>query len=294
LIVASFRFKQVDVFTSRPFLGNPVAVVLGADGLDERQMQSIAAWTNLSETTFVMQPTNPEADYRLRIFSPAGELPFAGHPTVGSAHAVLESGVVGQGASSLCQECIAGVLPLRVEGSGPERKIFVQVPETRLKRDLAGQEQLISQILGAPVASSPAPRALDVGPIWVVAQIEKTETVRGLEPDMAAMAKFSRELGVSGITVFSLDEDGDAAAHVRTFAPAMNIPEDPVCGSASATIGAYLAQTGLLAQTGERYAVSQGTELGRDGRIFVSVQEDGRRIEIGGCAVTVVDGTIEV
>jgi PhzF family phenazine biosynthesis protein len=292
--MTSLRFKQVDVFTDRPFFGNPVAVVIDAEGIADDQMQRIAAWTNLSETTFVLPPSHPEADYRLRIFSPTGELPFAGHPTVGSAHAVLESGFVSPNALALCQECTAGVLPLRVEGSGRERRIFVQVPQTRVVRDLAGQEARIGEILGAPIAASPAPLAVDVGPVWIVAQIEKTASVKKLAPDMAAMAKFSQELGVSGITVFSLEPEGDSAAHVRTFAPAMNIPEDPVCGSASATIGAYLAQTGLLARTGERYAVSQGTELGRDGHIFVSVEDGGRRIEIGGCAVTAIDGTIEV
>lgn len=290
----SFRFKQVDVFTDKPFFGNPVAVVLGAEGLEAEQMQRIATWTNLSETTFVLPPSNPEADYRLRIFSPGGELPFAGHPTVGSAHAVLESGFVSPDAQALCQECAAGILPLRVEGSGSTRKIFVQVPQTRIARDLAGEEERISQVLGTKIASSPAPLALQVGPTWIVAHIEKSEAVRALEPDMAAMARLSRELGVSGITVFSLERQGDAEAHVRTFAPAMNIPEDPVCGSASATIGAYLAQTGLLAVTGDRYTVSQGTEMGRDGRIFVSVQDNGRLIEIGGCAVTAIDGTIEI
>jgi PhzF family phenazine biosynthesis protein len=292
--MTSLQFKQVDVFTDRPFYGNPVAVVLDADGLDAEQMQRIAAWTNLSETTFVLRPSDASADYRLRIFTPGGELPFAGHPTVGSAHAVLESGFVAPDAPALRQECAAGILPIRVEGSGPDRRIYVQVPETKLALDLSDRAGEIAGILGAPLASNPAPLALDVGPIWIVAYMERTESVRRLAPDMAALARLSRELNVTGITVFSLERDGDAAAHVRTFAPAIGVPEDPVCGSASATIGAYLARTGLLAQTGERYAVSQGTELGRDGRILVSVEDGGRRIEIGGNAVTAIDGTIRI
>ena len=290
----ALQFKQVDVFTERRFFGNPVAVVLGADDLEPVQMQRIAAWTNLSETTFVLQPSSGDADYRLRIFTPGGELPFAGHPTVGSAHAVLESGLVSTEVSLLRQECAAGILPIRIEGSGPDRCLSVQVPETRLVRDLCDCTEAISTVLGAPIVREPAPLALDVGPIWIVAHMEQTEAVRSLVPDLAALARLSRELGVTGITVFSLEQEGDAATHVRTFAPAIGIAEDPVCGSASATIGAYLAHTGLLARTGSHYAVSQGTELGRDGRILVSVEDGGRRIEIGGSALTVIDGVIQV
>ncbi len=288
------QFKQVDVFTDRPFFGNPVAVVLGADALGAEQMQRIAAWTNLSETTFVLRPSDSRADYRLRIFTPGGELPFAGHPTVGSAHAVLESGFVAPDAPALRQECAAGILPIRIEVSGADRRIWVQVPETKLAHELHDRAGAIAEVLGAPIAPDPAPLALDVGPVWIVAYMEKTDTVRRLEPDMAALARLSRELNVTGITVFSLEQDGEAAAHVRTFAPAIGVPEDPVCGSASATIGAYLARTGLLAQTGTRYAVSQGTELGRDGRILTSVEDGGGRIEIGGNAITAIDGSIRI
>jgi PhzF family phenazine biosynthesis protein len=291
--MANLRFKQVDVFTENPFYGNPVAVVLGADGLDERQMRRIAAWTNLSETTFVLRPTT-DADYLLRIFTPAGELPFAGHPTIGSAHAVLESGFVVPDSPALRQECAAGVLPLTIEGSGPGRQIFVRAPATRVVRDCGEQSGAIGNALGAPVALDPAPLAIDVGPIWLVAWMPKTDTVRSLSPDMTAVTRLSRELGVTGITVFSLEPEAGASAHVRTFAPGMGVNEDPVCGSASATIAAYLTQTGLIEQTGANYVVSQGTELGRDGRISVRIADGGTSISFGGCAVTAIDGTIAV
>jgi len=290
--MTSLQFKQVDVFTERPYFGNPVAVVIGADDLDEEQMQRIAAWTNLSETTFVCNPSTNAADYRLRIFTPAGELPFAGHPTLGSAHAVLESGFVPSDRVSLCQECAAGILPLRIEGSGDGRRIYVSVPATKVRRERSANAGAIAAVLGAPVISEPAPLAIDVGPVWLVAAMADRESVRRLAPNMAAMAALSRDLDVSGITVFNLESEGDVAAHVRTFAPAMGIMEDPVCGSANATIAAYLAQTGLLAKTGSAYAVSQGTELGRDGRVLVRVEDSGRSIEIGGCAVTAIDGRI--
>ena len=161
-------------------------------------------------------------------------------------------------------------------------------------RDLSERRGEIERILGAPVAENPAPMALDVGPVWIVAYMERVDDVRRLTPDMAAMTRLSRELELQGITVFSLERDGDAAAHIRTFAPVAGTPEDPVCGSSSATIGAFMAQSGLLARTGEHYTVSSGSEAGRDGRILVSVEDGGRRIEIGGCAVTVIDGQIEV
>src|SRR3990172_9040027 len=128
----AFRFKQVDAFTSRPLFGTPVAVVLGADGLPDDQMQRLAAWTNLSETTFVLWPSSPAADYRLRIFTPGRELPFAGHPTIGSAHAVLEAGVVTPRDGRMVMECGAGDLPLRIDGTGPERRIYVEAPEANI------------------------------------------------------------------------------------------------------------------------------------------------------------------
>ena len=284
----TYRFKQVDVFTGRPFLGNPVAVVLDADDIDPAQMQRIASWTNLSETTFVLKPTG-DADYRLRIFSPTGELPFAGHPTVGSAHAVLESGVLPSESRSLRQECLAGVLPLTVEGTGADRRIFVRVPEAKLLRDCGATAEAISAALGAEIVSNPAPMAMDVGPVWLVVHMEDVESLHRLEPDMTALAK----LGL-GVTVFSLTHGEEAAVHVRSFAPASGILEDPVCGSGNATVAAYLSKTGMLKEIGDEYVASQGTEMGRDGRVHVRVSGNGRVIEIGGRSVTVIDGEISL
>ena len=290
----AYRFKQVDVFTGRPFLGNPVAVVLDADDIDPARMQRIATWANLSETTFVLRPSSASVDYRLRIFTPTGELPFAGHPTVGSAHAVLESGVAPSRSSSLRQECLAGVLPLTVEGAGPDRRIFVRVPEAKVLRDHGEATQALSAALGAPIVARPAPAAIDVGPTWLVACMVDVESVRRLEPDMTALAKLSRDLYVVGINVFSVGSAEGAAVHVRSFAPAAGIAEDPVCGSGNATVAAYLANTGMLEKVGESYVASQGTEMGRDGEVFVRVLDSGRHIEIGGRAVTVIDGHISL
>ena len=289
----TYRFKQVDVFTGRPFFGNPVAVVLDADDIDPAQMQRIASWTNLSETTFVLKPTG-DADYRLRIFTPGQELPFAGHPTVGSAHAVLESGILPSESRSLRQECLAGVLPLTVESTSEDRRIFVRVPEAKVVGTHEASADAISAALGGPIVRQPAPMAIDVGAIWLVALMEDVESLRHLEPDMAAVAKLSHDLSVVGVTVFSLESGDGAAIHVRSFAPAEGILEDPVCGSGNATVAAYLSNTGMLKDIGDEYVASQGTEMGRDGKVFVRVFDDGRGIEIGGHAVTVIEGEIRL
>ena len=291
----TYRFKQVDVFTGRPFLGNPVAVVLDADDIDPAQMQRIAAWTNLSETTFVLRPSSASADYRLRIFAPAVEMPFAGHPTVGSAHAILESGILPPESRSLRQECLAGVLPLTVDGTGADRLIFVRVPETKVAGTYEASADAISAALGATIARRPAPMAIDVGPVWMVAYAEAEETVRGLKPEMNALAQLSREHGVVGVAVFSRRSGDDGSAvHVRCFAPAAGVPEDPVTGSGNATIARYLAETGMLKDIGDEYVASQGTEMGRDGRVHVRVSGNGRVIEIGGRAVTAIEGSISL
>jgi PhzF family phenazine biosynthesis protein len=271
----TYRFKQVDAFTSRPFFGNPVAVVLGADGLETEDMQRIAAWANLSETTFVLQPTVTQPAYRLRIFSPGHELPFAGHPTIGSCHAVLEAGIVTTNGGRLVQECGAGNLSLRVEGGGQQRTIHVEAPHARFMGEFARLTQTLSALLGRRVAASPPPAALQNGPNWLFVRLEDSADVKELEPDMLGIARLSRELSVSGI-------------------PAFGVPEDPVTGSANAALPAYLARYGLLEQTGREYVATQATEMGRDGRIFVRVLDDDGRSEIGGHAVTVVDGEITV
>jgi PhzF family phenazine biosynthesis protein len=284
------RFQQVDVFTARPCAGNPVAVVLEADGLSDAEMAQIARWTNLSETTFVLPPTAPEADYRLRIFSPGGELPFAGHPTVGSAYAVLECGLVAE-KPHLIQECLAGLLPISVAGSGSEREISVQVPEATVRADQAPSADELAKVLGSDGLVGP-PLAIDVGPVWVIAQVSDRETLRLLAPDQLALTRMSRELNVTGVTVFSVEAESASQVQVRSFAPAVGVPEDPVCGSGNACVAAYLAQTQLLAQIGAGYTASQGTELGRDGYVQVRVDGDGRRIGIGGRCVTIVEGSL--
>ena len=264
------KFKQVDVFTERPFLGNPVAVVIDAEGLDSATMQRIAGWTNLSETTFLLK--SDKADYRLRIFTPRQELPFAGHPTIGSAHAALEAGFVKK-KEKLTQECGAGILDLTVE----DHWIYVRAPQPKVTR------------LDKPTPWGKALR-VDVGPVWIVAEMEDAAALAALEPDMAAIAGLSRSLEATGVTLFARSEDGRSEIQVRSFAPLHGVPEDPVCGSGNISVAAYLRFLGKIEDLGSPYLARQGMQLGRDGRISVRVTE--RDIHIGGRAVTCVDGTL--
>jgi predicted PhzF superfamily epimerase YddE/YHI9 len=273
--MASLRFKQVDVFTQHPFQGNPVAVVIGAEVLDTETMQRIACWTNLSETTFLLK--SEVADYRLRIFTPRQELPFAGHPTVGSAHAAMESGFVSK-KSSLRQECLAGILDLSIE----DGKIFVKGPPARISPLKAKPPGLI---VGEPLR-------VDVGPVWVIGEVADAKALAALQPDLAAIAAYSSEVKATGVTLFAPSDDCVSAIHVRSFAPAQGVAEDPVCGSGNLSIAAYLKHTNQLGRFGERYVARQGIALGRDGRVHVRVDSDG--IRIGGNSVTCVDGEIGV
>ena len=270
------KFKQVDVFTDKPFLGNPVAVVIGAEGLDTAAMQRIACWTNLSETTFLLNSS--KADYRLRIFTPRQELPFAGHPTIGSAHAALEAGFISR-KPNLRQECGAGIIELSVEDDG---RIFLQGPPAKAQR-------LEQQIPSIPLAPGSAVLKIDVGPVWVVAEMSDAGALAALKPDMTALAEWSEALRVTGVTVFGKSNEPSTAIHVRSFAPAHGVPEDPVCGSGNLSVAVFLKETDQISRFGKDYLARQGMQLGRDGRVSVRVRE---KIEIGGHAVTCVDGTL--
>jgi PhzF family phenazine biosynthesis protein len=285
-------FKQVDVFTGHPFFGNPVAVVLDGAGLDAAVMQRIAAWTNLSETTFVLPSSTAEADYRVRIFTPRKELPFAGHPTIGTAHAVLEAGLAAPREGQLHQECAAGLLRLSVDREGPDRHIAVEAPQATLvpiDEDASGR---VTAALGC-VRSGAAPQTIvHIGPRWLVVELCDAAAVRTLTPDLTAVADVSGALGVTGITVFGRASPADHAIATRSFAPAGGIPEDPVCGSGNAAVGALLHHVGAL--PAQEYVASQGREMNRDGYVTVRADPTTGRTWIGGQAVTCVEGTLRV
>jgi PhzF family phenazine biosynthesis protein len=266
------RFRQVDVFTDRPFFGNPVAGVIDAAGLDTPAMQRIACWTNLSETTFLLP--SQKADYRLRIFTPRQELPFAGHPTIGSAHAALESGFASS-KRNLVQECGAGLIELSVE---PDGRIFLKGPPAKL----APMQALIPSI---PLAPASKLLKVDVGPVWIVGEMTDAAALAALKPDMTALAEWTQSLAATGVTVFAPSNDSISQIHVRSFAPAHGIAEDPVCGSGNLSVAHYVGN-----RFGASYVARQGMQVGRDGRVAVRISD---QIEIGGHAVTCVDGELE-
>jgi PhzF family phenazine biosynthesis protein len=288
--MSSRRFKQVDVFTQKPFLGNPVGVVIDADGLKTEEMQRIAAWTNLSETTFVFPASSGDADYRLRIFSPRQELPFAGHPTLGSAHAVIESGYARPHDGKLRQECLAGLIDLSVEDTAAGTRIFLKAPEAKISAlddDNAGLTQAALRLM-QPLTHRPA--RVDVGVVWIVAELEDSKAVAALRPEMDQVLKLSVATNAAGITVFGKSDDRVSRLHVRSFAPALGVVEDPVCGSGNASVGAFLIHTGFVKAYGTEFIVRQGMQVGRDGQISVRLEQ--RSVYIGGYAITCVDGTL--
>ena len=286
-------YKVVDVFTCRPLLGNPVAVVIDAEGLTTDAMQAIARWTNLSETTFVLPPTTADADYRLRIFTPRSELPFAGHPTLGSAHAMLEAGRVAPRRNGrLIQECSIGLVELTIEARGADRELSFRLPPAKLDPLHMADVAELERILGRKVDLKTEPGIVNVGAVWIVVQLGDAASVLDLRPDLARLADLERRLGVTGLTVFGAREHGDdAAIEVRAFAPSCGVEEDPVCGSGNGSVAAFQWQRGLLPPGGADYVAAQGRCVGRDGRVRISVDANGT-VSVGGSCVTCVEGSL--
>jgi PhzF family phenazine biosynthesis protein len=284
-------FKQVDVFTERAFGGNPVAVVLDGESLDGPQMQDIARWTNLSETAFVLPPTQAGADYRVRIFTPMSELPFAGHPSVGTAHALLESHRIAPRGGRLVQECAAGLLPMTVDGDGTARLIAVRAPEATPLPMPTGIGTLLDAALGGLRRGGLPPQLFENGPRFWLVELADADEVRGQHPDLAAIAALTTATGATGLVVHAAADADDHQRVVRCYCPSDGIAEDPVTGSANALIGAQLLSAGRV-RRGETYVASQGREVGRDGRVAVRIAEDG--VWIGGRSVSVIDGMIRL
>ncbi len=270
-------FAQVDVFTAVPYLGNPVAVVLDGEGLSDLEMQRFANWTNLSETTFVLPPSDPAADYRVRIFTPKAELPFAGHPTLGTAHAVMAAGLATPRNGRLVQECAVGLVELTVGQGG----LSFKLPRYGLTA-LADPEA--TAWIGAAVQGRA--QAVDVGPVWLVAELDEVGALEQLAHDEARLAAFYVPRGMTGATLFAVE--GERVV-VRSFAPGDGISEDPVCGSGNAAVAAYRLQAAQIG-AGDAYVASQGRQVGRDGK--VSVRIDGEDIHIGGQCVICIEGKV--
>lgn len=276
------RFSQVDVFSAEPLLGNPVAVVHDADGVSDDDMAAFARWTNLSETTFLLTPTDPVADYRLRIWTPGGELPFAGHPTIGSAHAWLEAGAVPAAHGEVVQECGAGLVRLR----RGERLAFAAPPLVRSGPVSDEDRERIRAALRVDDSEILDLAWADNGPGWVAVLMETAERVLALQPDFAAMGDL--DVGV----VAPHEAGGDADVEVRAFCPDMGIGEDPVTGSLNAAIAQWLAGDRLPTS----YVAAQGTALGRRGRVHIDLESgaEGDTVWVGGDALTTISGEVSL
>ncbi|MBS0405746.1 MAG: PhzF family phenazine biosynthesis protein [Proteobacteria bacterium] len=293
-------FAQIDVFTAHAGLGNPVAVVLDGSGLDDAAMQRFARWTNLSETTFVLPPTDPAADYRLRIFTPGGELPFAGHPTLGSCHAWLAACGRPKAGDRIVQQCAQGLIELRRAG---QRLAFAAPPS---RRSEPAPEWLapVVQALGLRADQLRRAQVLDNGPQWLTLWLDSADTVLALEPDHARLAALGHKVGVAGIhpaqgapqliSRSSREARAFGAApetpliEVRAFAAPIGVSEDPVTGSLNASLAQWLIEAGELPA---RYIAAQGTALGRAGRVHVERDAQGQ-VWVGGDCVAVIQGEV--
>jgi PhzF family phenazine biosynthesis protein len=272
-------FRQVDVFSATPYLGNPLAVVVDANGLTTEAMQRFAAWTNLSETTFLLPPSDPAADYRVRIFDPTSELPFAGHPTLGSCHAWLEAGGRPRESGRIVQECGAGLVTIRRSRTG---LAFASPP---LRRSGPVEEQLVERVasvLGIERAAIVDAQWAANGPNWVAVLLASADAVLALRPGFVDF-----DLGVVG----PWPAGSPTAFEVRAFFPKDGATaEDPVTGSLNAALAGWLVATGRATLP---YVASQGAVLGRAGRIHLDGDEDGT-IWVGGATVTCVSGEVDL
>ncbi|SAL43519.1 phenazine biosynthesis PhzC/PhzF protein [Caballeronia humi] len=287
------RFKQVDVFTTVPFKGNPLAVVFDADDLSTESMQAIARWTNLSETTFLLRPTDPAADYRVRIFTTSRELPFAGHPTLGTAHALLESGYAPKHTGRLVQQCGVGLVPIvaREEGAWA-----FAAPPARIRSLNDAQQQQLAAAFGSDVIDFTAPPcAVDNGVPWLVTRVNSAANCLALKPNRDAMTALMAASGTLGLAVYGPYRDAAPATfELRALLFGEENTEDPVTGSANAALACLL--TTQNRRPGPSFTVRQGTAIGRDGRISIAYDDTTGQAQtwIGGHTVTIVDGSIRL
>jgi PhzF family phenazine biosynthesis protein len=280
-------FQQIDVFSQRPGDGNPLAVVLDAQGLSDADMQRFATWANLSETTYLLPPTEAGlaagADYRVRIFSPGGELSFAGHPTLGSCHAWLKAGGSPRVPGSIVQECAGGLV--RIEQS--DGLLAFAAPPMQRSAPNPALLALVTGALGLRPQQVLAAQVLDNGPRWLALLLPSAELVLGLQPDHARLKDLGQDVGVVHVAPTASDTSRPGVT-VRAFAAPMGNPEDPVTGTLNASLAEWLIADGLAPRS---YLVAQGECLGRAGRVHIR-QDDDHQIWVGGRAVTCIEGTV--
>ena len=285
------RYMQLDVFADRPGAGNPLAVVLDAAGLDDHAMQAIARWTRLPETTFVFPATQPQASYGIRIFSPRREVPFAGHPSVGTAHAVLEAGLAVPKDGLLVQEGIAGLLPLRVQGSGRSRTLAVRTPRAKVMEIATPDDPRLREVLASLPLGALPPALMDGGRRWWLAELSDEAALRAATPPWEAISQLAEATGSMGLCVFARSDDPVYFLAVRAWVGAPAQFEDAASGAANATLAAWLASQSALPGNDGHYRISQGREVGHDAIIELQVDAQGE-VWSGGRVCGVVSGTI--
>ena len=274
---ALHRFTQLDVFTAQALRGNPLAVVHDADDLDEATMAAFARWTNLSETCFLLQPTQASADYRVRIFTPGGELPFAGHPTLGSARAWLAAGGLPKRPGELVQECGVGLVRVQREG----QRLAFAAPPCRREAVEAGLLAQVLAALGLSADDMQDAQWLDNGPRWLGLRLKDADRLRALKPDHGQLKRLAK------VGVIAPQADGsDTQFEVRAFAAALGVDEDPVTGSLNASLAQWLIGEGVAPPA---YVAAQGSAMGRAGRVHV--RQDGDTVWIGGDVAACISGT---
>lgn len=285
------RYVQLDVFASRAGAGNPLAVVLDAAGLDDAHMQAIARWTRLPETTFVFPPRSDDATHRIRIFSPRREVPFAGHPSVGTAHALLDAGLAHVRDGFLVQDGIAGKLPLKVTGEGNQRTIAVRTPHARVQEIATPDDPRLRDALSGLKPGALPPVLMDGGRRWWLAELASESDLRSARPNWEAIVALAQASDSMGLFVYARSRDPVYHYAVRAFVGAPAQFEDAASGAANATLAAWLAARGALPGAGGFYRVSQGREVGHDAIIELTVDAAGD-VWSGGRVCSVVSGQL--
>ncbi len=300
--MSKYSFLQIDVFSEVPFGGNPLAVFTEAAGLNSDEMQKIAREMNLSETTFILTPEHPDADFKIRIFTPVNELPFAGHPVIGTAHAIVEKEMVRKPSPKvqIKMELDVGIVNVEVEGKDDEIEKITMHQRLPHFMDCPADVTLIASILDIDeqsiVKTGLAPEIVSTGLPFIIVPLDSLETVGELEINYPLINQNKDILGGLPIAVFTRETvDGTASVHVRVFATEYGVPEDPVTGSAAGCIASYLVKYGVM-KGGVPFFIEQGLEVDRPGRVEVEIKTEGDNITdvlVGGKTVTILDGAIK-
>lgn len=288
--MSSLRFLHLDVFAARRGGGNHLGVVLGADAWDADAMQRFARWTALVETTFLLAPTAPGADYRVRIFTPRKEIPFAGHPSIGSAHAALATGFAAVHGDLLHQQCGAGVLPIRREGAGDTQRLLLRAPPASVRERGANAHPLLAVATHGVGLGRLPPALVDGGRRWWLVEVGDEAALRGWQPDHAAIAALAKSTDSMGVCAFARSRSDVHQLAVRAFADGAGIAEDPASGAANGLLAAWIAQAEPDGALAHGYTVSQGREIGFDAELVARI-EDGE-VWVGGRTHTIIDGTL--